>query len=395
MNRLVIIGNGFDLAHGLPTSYRNFIDDFWKNFSQKNKTEEYQKFVYTNDEYEKYYKNYGEIDDFLSFKKSIKECINEYPEYSFDENRFIFYNSKFTNRKIIFEFKNEFFRKINIKSIDNWVDIENLYYKNLKERAKGELENKNYVWGIKQLNKDFEEIKSLFESYLIRVFEESYNWEKIKNDEIIQNLIEDTKFNDFSFDIKQEEYFNNLDNFSIKNTTLLSFNYTKTVFDYSEEILKSKFDIYYNYIHGKIDSKDLPIIFGFGDEMDKEYQLIEDIDDNEYLKNFKSIQYLEHSNYKNLYNFIESGPFQVFIMGHSCGLSDRTLLSTIFENENCLSVKVFYYQYLDKQTDKIKDNYTEITQNISRHFKDKKMLRKKVVEKRHCKPLIKFQETKE
>jgi hypothetical protein len=30
MNRLVIIGNGFDLAHGLPTSDKDFIDDYWK-----------------------------------------------------------------------------------------------------------------------------------------------------------------------------------------------------------------------------------------------------------------------------------------------------------------------------------------------------------------------------
>ena len=30
MNRLVIIGNGFDLAHGLPTSYKDFIDNYWK-----------------------------------------------------------------------------------------------------------------------------------------------------------------------------------------------------------------------------------------------------------------------------------------------------------------------------------------------------------------------------
>ena len=28
MNRLVIIGNGFDLAHGLKTSYKDFIKDY-------------------------------------------------------------------------------------------------------------------------------------------------------------------------------------------------------------------------------------------------------------------------------------------------------------------------------------------------------------------------------
>ena len=40
MNKLVIVGNGFDLAHGLPTSYNYFIDDFWKclkeNYEKEN-----------------------------------------------------------------------------------------------------------------------------------------------------------------------------------------------------------------------------------------------------------------------------------------------------------------------------------------------------------------------
>lgn len=35
MNRLFIIGNGFDLAHGLPTSYNHFIDDYIQNLLVK------------------------------------------------------------------------------------------------------------------------------------------------------------------------------------------------------------------------------------------------------------------------------------------------------------------------------------------------------------------------
>lgn len=31
MNRIILIGNGFDLAHGLPTSYRDFIQSY-RNF---------------------------------------------------------------------------------------------------------------------------------------------------------------------------------------------------------------------------------------------------------------------------------------------------------------------------------------------------------------------------
>ena len=31
MNRIILIGNGFDLAHGMKTSYRQFIDNYWEN----------------------------------------------------------------------------------------------------------------------------------------------------------------------------------------------------------------------------------------------------------------------------------------------------------------------------------------------------------------------------
>ena len=72
-------------------------------------------------------------------------------------------------------------------------------------------------------------------------------------------------------------------------------------------------------------------------------------------------------------------------MGHSCGLSDRTLLNTLFEHENCLSIKVFYHEY-----DRInhKDNYDDITKNISRNFKDKSKMRAKVVNKTYCERLL-------
>ncbi|WP_365988628.1 AbiH family protein [Chryseobacterium sp. sg2396] len=29
MNKLIIVGNGFDLAHGLDTKYSDMIDFFW------------------------------------------------------------------------------------------------------------------------------------------------------------------------------------------------------------------------------------------------------------------------------------------------------------------------------------------------------------------------------
>ncbi|WP_160070260.1 AbiH family protein [Sphingobacterium bovisgrunnientis] len=42
MNRLIIIGNGFDLAHGLPTSYSHFIKYIWSNIFKYSKDNDYK-----------------------------------------------------------------------------------------------------------------------------------------------------------------------------------------------------------------------------------------------------------------------------------------------------------------------------------------------------------------
>ena len=78
-------------------------------------------------------------------------------------------------------------------------------------------------------------------------------------------------------------------------------------------------------------------------------------------------------------NFIESDTFQVIILGHSCGNSDRTLLNTLFEHRNCVSIKPYYYVKEDGT-----DNYLDIIQNISRNFTDMKMMRDRVVNKTFC-----------
>lgn len=33
MNRIILIGNGFDLAHNLPTRYEDFINWYWDNIA--------------------------------------------------------------------------------------------------------------------------------------------------------------------------------------------------------------------------------------------------------------------------------------------------------------------------------------------------------------------------
>lgn len=158
----------------------------------------------------------------------------------------------------------------------------------------------------------------------------------------------------------------------VEQTMLLSFNYTRTAEMYLDNTT------YINYIHGSLD-KPNEMIFGYGDEMDKDFKDLENRNENALLENSKSIKYLETSHYKNLLYFIEGGPFQVYIMGHSCGNSDRTLLNTIFEHENCISIKPFCYI-----NEKGEDNYSELTRNIYRNFSDKKLFRDRVVNKERC-----------
>lgn len=74
MNRLVIIGNGFDLAHGLPTSYRDFIDDYWFNIKDSNHDE----LVSFNLE------SYVEFQNHTSLEELINEIIKISEKYKRD-----------------------------------------------------------------------------------------------------------------------------------------------------------------------------------------------------------------------------------------------------------------------------------------------------------------------
>ena len=160
------------------------------------------------------------------------------------------------------------------------------------------------------------------------------------------------------------------------NILLLNFNYTNTANFYIEGSFVAKI----NHIHGVLATPE-SVIFGYGDELDSDYEKLKSLNNNDFLQNMKSIKYLESDNYRKLLLFADSAPFQIYIMGHSCGISDRTLLNTLFEHKNCISIKPFYYKISDTE-----DNYLEIVQNISRNFNSMQTMRDKVVNKTFCKP---------
>ena len=76
---------------------------------------------------------------------------------------------------------------MNQNSIKNWVDIENIYYNNLKEIAKGEIEGKSLIRGISELNEEFEQVKNLLERYLNEKAVNQYDLDFIKKKSSVWN----------------------------------------------------------------------------------------------------------------------------------------------------------------------------------------------------------------
>lgn len=405
MNRLVLIGNGFDLAHGLKTSYKDFIYWYWK-----------QRVLRLYD-----FRGKTSDDGLCKFSILTYETWNELFFYNQISIRSVEDDAFFdvTNNKEAFGIEYyPLFERIH-KSIETkgWVDIENDYYDLLKEYLNDNAPEEKIV----ALHSELQLLQEKLVEYLksIKVSDELLNTGirqkiyapfktteiSISGQQVLKEHIEaGLKLSDNDWDWKLrpydsicytkgyvEEYKIRLSNndpyvgqeeppheLMLPNKImLLNFNYTPTAHLYLKDF--SLFSI--NQIHGDL-NRPSSVIFGYGDELDENYKALLNRNNNKYLCNIKSIKYLEADNYRKMLSFIESEPYQILIMGHSCGNSDRTLLNTLFEHKNCVSIKPYYYKY-----DKDKDNYIDLVQNISRNFTDMKLMRDRVVNKTYCEPL--------
>ena len=395
MNRIILIGNGFDLAHNLPTGYRDFMDWYWRGFAKK---------IYDEGVLSAY------EDCLVKFKIGNTKmfCSLTSPDKELNSSGNIeAYIKKCDYSALKLIFKNDFWKHISAKvHLETWLDIENEYYILLKSYLN--VENRNAL--VKKLNAEFCQVKNLLEKYLTEVcrleIKEESSIQNAFRLVIMSNDIALSKRNLYldSVALERKGYENQTDK-SVKyklldkeikeeprvgyiapeQTLILNFNYTNTVRRYTSSRVIN--------IHGELNNPKNPIIFGYGDELDEDYKKIEQTNDNDFLNNIKSIHYHNTSNYRQLLTFLQNDPYQVFVMGHSCGNSDRTLLNTIFEHPNCISIKPFYYQWKDKESGVMKDNYTELVKNISRNFNDKQNMRDIVVNKEYCKPLVPYTNT--
>jgi len=342
MNRLVLIGNGFDLAHGLKTSYKHFVEDYLANalnsFFEKN--------TYSDPLLEIKFKYAGHRfhDSPMSSPKKAYSDLKNLIDHDY------------VNAKINSTFFSGTLEKL---SRLNWVDLEIEYFDQLLSCKRSD---EFHLPLVQKLNTEFNFLKEQLERYLTKSVNPQAN---IFLDDYRRIFIDVLNKVDFVDGLNSDQ--------RPSKILLLNFNYTKTLERYRTECsFTVPTDI--NYIHGELNSNANPIIFGFGDEYNKTYQKFEDFRNKELLYHIKSFGYSKTSNYHNLLRFINSSPFQVCVLGHSLGLSDRTMLKGIFEHPQCKSVKIYYHKVSDNS-----DDYADKTYDISAHFTDKNLMRKKLV----------------
>jgi hypothetical protein len=284
MANLIIVGNGFDMAHGLKTSYYDFIL-YLINTKINSKN------------------NFNNLFSFKIVPKDYRELKNMVSEFGINE---------------VIKSDNIFFKTLLQNSINkNWYDIEQFYYDVLlytidKKTTRAE------EFGIEKLNLDFEQIKKLLETYLTNQ----------------QKIISPLKsINDFFNQIINNKK-------SHRNDLILNFNYTNTLKNYSN--INSAFDIM--HIHGKLNDDKNPIIFGYAANLSENRTLLKQNNYN-YLTNIKKHNYKMTRHEEVLKVYLEyKEPLNVFVLGHSIGLSDKLILNDILNSTFVKKINIFYYK---------------------------------------------------
>ncbi|EHL19799.1 hypothetical protein HMPREF9628_01315 [Peptoanaerobacter stomatis] len=391
---ILVIGNGFDLAHGLPTKYGDFLDFIailgFKSIQNgiTNFTLCEREKLVSNDESntKKMEIIINQLNNIDIVKEPIK-CILGFKEKAIenhDRSNTISYNN----------FWIEYFLKRRNKIGENWIDFEqeiadvlkkleynnNFYYK-IFDEIKTFYDIK---YGSPELNKIEEISKKAFgENNIDMVY--IYNqpiqdgggntqnclfiWNDIYNKtigDIVKNLEKDLDNLILAFEIYLKEIVQNIpiQTMNINNIgqidKVISFNYTNTF----SKIYNNNNNVEVNYLHGKV-REDLNndtnnMVLGIDEYLPKEtkstnltfvyfkkyFQRIYKkngakykewlIEPDIYTGNGQEgVDYYKDGNLKIAYN-------NVYFFGHSLAESDRDILRELIENEYT-KIKIFYY----------------------------------------------------
>ena len=109
-------------------------------------------------------------------------------------------------------------------------------------------------------------------------------------------------------------------------------------------------------IHGNLEDNFSDILFGYGWVNNNKYIDVKTGESPSFRKNLKYNYYSNKNHKRELFELMDKNPFDIKIIGHSCGESDRSLLEEIFNHSNCKSIKIY---------SRNQDGFENIRNNIS------------------------------
>lgn len=335
---ILIIGNGFDLAHGLPTRYIDFIE-FVKYF----------KYLY-DPQYDR--ERIRDIENFKKLDKNIQA-------YLLDEVKIN--NNKKEIKELNEIISQNIWIKYLIKCVDekklkgeNWVDFEaeitdvikSLEYF-IEKEIKQNINIREDVYLVDRLRRVFSIKREGLKPLTIENMKKQINL--LIND--LSQLIR-------SLEIYLGEIIEHMhtpENDMIKALDvekILSFNYTHTYRDlYDYEQIKAEYD----YVHGKVDMlrniDDNNMVLGINEYL-KDDEKNNKIDFIEFKKYFQRIYKKTGCKYKKWVENIKDNKREthyIYIFGHSLDVTDKEVLEDLILQDNVVTTIFYYDNYAYKQ----------------------------------------------
>lgn len=325
---ILIIGNGFDLAHKLPTKYTDFLD-FLGNVRVLKEIHPEER------------------------KRLIRKIDKDMKQYLFtDENNFNI-NSK----------RSEYIDEIYQLSKDNiWINW--LYQRRADNEILGEYwvdfetEISGVIQSIEQLSPILSESSGVFnligiQAKVFTFFIKKYYTEHKSQDATMKYLKErlllDLNKLIRCFEIYLEDFVKNinkrllsLDIYNLKVDKVLTFNYTNTYLKLYND------DVECDYIHGKSDINNTMVtnnmVLGINDYL-KESERFTNTQFIEFKKYYQRLIKLTNSHYKKwldeINNKNQNVIHNVYIFGHSLADTDHDILREFINNPK-LKITIFY-----------------------------------------------------
>ena len=356
---LLVIGNGFDLAHNLPTRYSDFLDFMtlcitnyeknWRQFGYNPWKDELNPWVAYNSILENISRNITKDSKVTTLFNNNKERIQSTLNDEGITGKF-YKNTILRYCLYVYAYKQFFGREY------NWIDIENELLKLLTDLHFKEFDKNTFEKIFVNLPwYNWREELEMIPFYLPTVAKEL----KTKNvpPEFVRQEVFDRLFKeleDFSLLLKLylklvRDDFNSAGapnkifkinaNQGISVDSVLSFNYTDTAKIYVPEVP-------IHFVNGSLD--DPKIILGVENPSQEKTADYSNENIHLFFKNVQRVLYDFHYEYANKMRINRDFGIAVHVIGHSLAPSDRYILTDVMMRAD--TVTIYYYTEKDKQS---------------------------------------------